>query len=326
MAHPALTDISVIVAAFEAADTIGRALTSIAAQTMKPVDVVVVDDGSTDATASIAEGFSNKMGGIRLSVFRNEQNLGAGAARNRAIAESTGSILAFLDADDEWMPEKLERSMAHLEEGGFDLVAHDYLIGPGPEATAIHCAKRFHEGPDPFSALYRKGYISTSTVVARREAIFAGGGFDPELRNAQDFDLWLAILRSPKAPFLVFSETLMRYHISPNSIMTHTDRRLRCGHAIAVRFFPDLQVRPGSALISLWFRIAALHIEAFRAYMARGERMRSMMCLGSLPVRLLTATVTCLFQTPRPRDRFLDQPAADSGHAKVKGAVLDNAN
>ena len=261
-----VADISVIVAAHQAAGTIGRALRSIAAQTLKPMEVVVVDDGSTDGTASVAEAGAEGMDGIRLRVFRNERNLGAGAARNRAIEESTQPVLAFLDADDEWMPEKLERSMAHLEDGSLALVAHDYLTGTGPDAPRTHCGRRFREGPDPFVGLYRKGYIPTPSVVARRAAVLAAGGFDPGLRNAQDFDLWLAMLREPGTPFLVFDEPLMRYNISPGSIMSHTGRRLRCGMAIAVRYFPDLKSRPGSALMSLWFRVAALHMEAFHAY------------------------------------------------------------
>ncbi len=305
-----MTDISVIVAAYEAADSIGRALRSIAAQTLRPKEVVVVDDGSTDDTAAIAETMAGTLGDIHLRIFRNEQNMGAGAARNRAIEESTAPVLAFLDADDEWMPEKLERSMAHLEGGDRVLVGHDYVTGPGADAPVTQCARRFGDAADPFTGLYRKGFISTSTVVARRAAVLNAGGFDPGLRNAQDFDLWLAMLRGIGAPFLVFDDALMRYHVSPGSIMSHTERRIRCGHAIAVRYFPDLKTRPGAALISLWFRIAALHMEAFNAYMARGALLRSIACVGALPVRLLTATSACLFHPPAPRGRFLDLPKA----------------
>jgi len=314
-----LTDISVIVAAYEAAGTIGRALDSIAAQTLKPVEVVVVDDGSADATAAIArdvsKAWADNKNGIRLRIFRSDQNLGAGAARNRAIEESTGQIMAFLDADDEWMPGKLERSMAHLEGGALALVAHDYLAGPDLNAATVHCAQRFREGSDPFTALYRKGYISTSTVVARRDAVLKAGGFDPQLLNAQDFDLWLAMLRHADTPFAVFDDALMRYHATPGSIMSYTGRRLRCGHTIAVRFFPDLKTRPGVALISLWFRIAALHMEAFRAYMAQGEIGRSLISAWALPWRLLMATASCLFIDPAPRGPFLDLPTDKNNEA-----------
>ena len=114
---PEFADVSVIVAAYQAAGTIGRALRSIAGQTLKPREVVVVDDGSSDGTFEAAESEAPNMNGIELRVFKTWENHGAGAARNRAIAESREPTLAFLDADDEWLPEKLERSTARLEAG-----------------------------------------------------------------------------------------------------------------------------------------------------------------------------------------------------------------
>ncbi|MBT7943959.1 MAG: glycosyltransferase family 2 protein, partial [Alphaproteobacteria bacterium] len=133
------TDVSVIVAAYQAADTITRTLTSIAAQTLKPVEVVVVDDGSTDATFKTAQAFEPQMNGIQLRVVRMDANQGAGAARNHAIEESTCGTLAFLDADDEWLPEKLERSMAHLMGSNYCLIAHDYWTGDGDAAVHHDC-------------------------------------------------------------------------------------------------------------------------------------------------------------------------------------------
>lgn len=298
-------DVSVIVAAFQAAGTIGRTLASIAGQTLKPREVIVVDDGSADGTAAEAEAFGPRMNGIQLRVIRTEDNLGAGTARNRAIAESTQPVLAFLDADDEWLPKKLERSLFHLEGSNYVLVAHDYLTGDGAETRHHHCERRFQNGADPFVGLYRRGYIPSCSVVARRDAVVAAGGFDQGLRNAQDFDLWLAILKEPGTPFLVFGDTLLRYHVMPGSIMSHTERRLRCGLEIAVRYFPDLKTRPGSALMSLWFRVIALHGEAVRAHGAKGKLGRALLTAGLLPVHMLTTTLACFFAVPDSRGTFL---------------------
>lgn len=286
-------DVSVIVAAYQAASTVGRTLRSIAAQTVKPHEVVVVDDGSTDGTAETARACAPDMKGITLQVFRTEDNRGAGAARNRAIAESTAPVLAFLDADDEWLPEKLEHSLAKLDEGNYVLVAHDYVTGPGDDAPRTFCERRFLEGYDPFVQLYRKGYIPSCSVVAKRDAVIAAGGFDEELRNAQDFDLWLAMLKEPGTPCLVFGEPLLRYHVTPGGIMSHTGRRLRCGMAIAVRYFPALRRRPGSPFISLWYRVAALHLEAVRAYGAQGRIVMLLATGMLLPARLALATLQC---------------------------------
>jgi len=287
-------DVSVIVAAYRAAGTVGRTLRSIAGQTLRPREVVVVDDGSDDGTADAARACAPDLNGIDLCVFRTEDNRGAGAARNRAIAESRQPLLAFLDADDEWLPEKLERSLAVLDKGDYALVAHDYLTGDGDRAEHHHCERRFREGADPFIGLYRKGFIPSCSVVARRDAVVAAGGFDEGLRNAQDFDLWLAMLKRPGTLFQVFGEPLLRYHPQPGGIMSHTWRRLSCGLVIAVRYFPDLASRPGSPYASLWYRVVALHFEAIRAFGAKGEMVNLLLAAVLLPPRLVTLTLQCL--------------------------------
>jgi len=287
-------DVSVIVAAYRAAGTIGCALASIARQTVKPREVVVVDDGSDDGTAEAARACLPDMNGVALKVFRTEDNRGAGAARNRAVAESRQPVLAFLDADDEWLPEKLERSLEVFDQGDYALVAHDYLTGDGDRAEHHRCERRFRESADPFVGLYRKGYIPSCTVVARRDAVLAAGGFDEKLLNAQDFDLWLAMLRMPGTRFTVFGEALMRYRPAPGGIMSHTRRRLACGLVIAARYFPDLKGRPGSPYLSLWYRVVVLHLEAVRAYGAKGEIVNLLLTAVALPVNLAVVTLRCL--------------------------------
>ena len=107
---PGFADVTVIVAAYQAADTIERTLASIACQTLKPREVVVVDDGSTDGTFEVAESFRPQMNEITLRVVRCEENKGAGAARNHAIEKSTEKIfyyqkVAFLSDDHSQLQE-----------------------------------------------------------------------------------------------------------------------------------------------------------------------------------------------------------------------------
>ncbi|MDA1091566.1 MAG: glycosyltransferase family 2 protein, partial [Proteobacteria bacterium] len=249
--------------------------------------------------------FRSQMNGIELHIFRSDENQGAGAARNRAIRESTQPYLAFLDADDEWLPEKLSRSMAVLKESGAVLVAHDYITGEGGGIEHHHCEQRFREA-DPFVGLYRKGYIASCSVVCERAAVINAGGFDPGLRNAQDFDLWLAMLKNPETRFVVFGEPLLRYHVTAGGIMSHTRRRLHCALVIAERYFPDLGARPGSPWVSLWFRIAALHLEAVRSYRDKGNIGAMLLVLGLFPFRLTAVTFRCLFSRPAPRGHFVN--------------------
>ena len=296
-------DVSVIIPAYRAAATIGRALASVAAQTMRPKEAIVVDDGSDDGTAEAAQAAASIMAGIPLKVLTQPHG-GAGAARNRALCEASGTYVAFLDADDEWLSEKLRRSMEHLEGTDNILVAHDgWFVGDDGE-TLIACAQRFREERDPFVTLYRKGYIATCSVVARRDAVLAEG-FDESLPNAQDFELWLAMLREPGTRFLVFDDPLVRYHPSKSGITSHTGRRLTCSLEIARRYAPELRRHPGSALASLGFRVLAIHVEAFRAYRSLGNLTGMLRTVLVLPHNLIFAAASLL---GRPGSRPVTRP------------------
>ena len=282
-------DVSVVIPAWQAADTIGRALAGIGAQTARPGEVIVVDDGSTDRTADAAEAAASLLGGVPLRVLR-QQNAGAGAARNRGIEAARSPLIAFLDADDEWLPAKLERSIERLNATGAALVAHDgWIVAADGTTTLNETARRFADSADPFVGLYRKGFIDTCSVVARRDAVIAAGGFDETLPNAQDFELWLAMLKKPGAFFEVFAEPLVRYHLRPGSIMSHTDRRLRCCLEIALRYAPSLARRPGGMLPSLCYRVIAIHYEAAQAHRAAGRTTQAVGAVLALPVRLIRA-------------------------------------
>ena len=220
------SDVSVIIPAYRARETIGRALASVASQTRKPREVIVVDDGSDDGTFEAAEAMAAKMNGVTLRVY-SQDNRGAGSARNRALDKATSTYVAFLDADDEWMANKIERSMAVLDGTGHVLIGHDFIrVETDGTEKVIECARRFKQARNPFVGLFRQGFIGTSSVVVRRDAVQTVGGFDESLETAQDFDLWLRILAADDATFSIFPEVLTRYHITGGSISSFTARRL----------------------------------------------------------------------------------------------------
>ncbi len=269
--------ISVIIPAYKAALTIKRALASVATQTLKPEQVIVVDDGSDDDTFKIAEAFKDQLYGIELKIF-SQKNLGAGAARNRAINEATGDWLAFLDADDEWLPKKLAISMEGICKHNLVLIAHNYFNVNEVRKKIVFCNTRYDAAASPYRVLYRKGFLATSSVVVRRDAVLDAGGFDETLKTAQDFDLWLKILKKENATFRVEPDVLFNYFVTPGSITSQTTRRLDCTLRIAIKHAPSM--------IDLYIRIFNIHYEAINSALAKGQVIQALYFFIKLPFHL----------------------------------------
>ncbi|MDH6144862.1 glycosyltransferase involved in cell wall biosynthesis [Kitasatospora sp. GP30] len=189
--------VSVVIAAYNAAPTLGAALASALGQVPRPAQVIVVDDGSQDGTARVAAAFPEVL------VVR-QRNQGPSAARNAGIRESNQPWVAFLDADDLWLPGKLARQLAALREHPHAvLLAGDWvrtLSEDGIGAVADHGAE---EAPGQRALSRVVGYrdvlvlnrFQTSTVLVRAEVLGRVGGFDPALDGAEDWDLWLRCAR-----------------------------------------------------------------------------------------------------------------------------------
>lgn len=193
--------VSVIIPLYNKAPLVLRALRSIAAQTLDDFEVIVVDDGSTDDGPETVELFSDS----RVRLVRQE-NAGPGAARNRGLREARGEMVAFLDADDEWLPNYLAESVRLLEGYGPQVatITSGYFAFPsGKSNEPIWRERGLTDGvsrvmPDmsPALAVSMLAYMSPCTTVARTEAIRKWGGFyDREhCLYAEDAHLWLKVL------------------------------------------------------------------------------------------------------------------------------------
>lgn len=286
---PERADVTVIVPAYRAAATIQRTLASIAGQTVQPREIVVVDDGSDDDTEHRANDYSDRLGGIALNVFR-QVHAGAGAARNRALAEAACSYVAFLDADDEWLPEKIERSLACLRETGSDLVAHDVLIDNGDGEILFDCARHFGSARDPFLVNFLRGIIATSTVVAQRKALIDAGGFDESLPSGQDYELWIRLTGRSGASFHIFPGALTRYHVVAGSISSQIGLRRQCALRILRRHVHRLKNRAWPAPVLAWARTAIIHLQSSSAHAARRQYGMALFDWLRLPVALWSVT------------------------------------
>lgn len=272
-------DVSVIMPAWNAAATIARALRSVAVQDALPAEIIVIDDGSTDDTAAIADSFADTFLPGALRVLRLPHR-GAGAARNAGLAVATRRYVAFLDADDEWVHTKISRSLFYLKMEDLILVSHNYTLVRGEMETLAECDRHFNRAGDPFVSLFRRNFIATSTVVALRQVLGDAGGFDPGLPAAQDYDLWLRVLSAQEARFRVFPETLTRYYASPGGISGDVDRRRRCSLAVLYRHAPALRSRTAWPFASSWMRSLVIHYEAVMGHVAKREWINAMAAIA----------------------------------------------
>ncbi len=201
--------VSAIVPTFDRAPLLRRALASIASQSRPPDEVIVVDDGSADRTrALVAEEFP----AVR---YLFQERRGVSAARNRGIEAATGDWLAFLDSDDEWLPDKLERQLAALaatrETGGARYrVCHTDEIWIRGGRRVNPGARHAKRGGWMFRDCLPLCAISPSSAVLHRSVLEAVGGFDERLPACEDYDLWLRI--AARYPVLLVNEPLVVKH------------------------------------------------------------------------------------------------------------------
>lgn len=284
-------DVSVIVPAWQAAATLDRNLESLARQTLPPREIIVVDDGSDDGTHLVAESWRQHLPSSTRLIVLCQPNAGAGAARNAGLKAASCRWVAFLDADDEWLADKLSASLPPLHENKDLLfVAHDMLVvdRQGHESY-MDCCRHFNDH-EPFTALFKRGFVATSTVIADRQAILGAGGFDITLRAAQDYDLWLRL--AGQGPFVVLPKALTRYHITDDSITAQVDRRLACSRIVMCKHAASLAARSRSWLRVLAFRSLVIHYEAANAHLVRGRPFAALTVALGVPRTLLVSLST----------------------------------
>jgi glycosyltransferase involved in cell wall biosynthesis len=183
----------VIIPAYDVADFIGDALDSVFAQTFTDYEVIVVNDGSPD-TLELEQALAPYMSRI---VYLKQENRGVSAARNTAIAAARGSLLAFLDGDDVWLPNYLEVQVAHiLADPAIDvLYPNVQMFGGSSETGEEFMTICPSNGEVTFERLLLQECNVSNCSIARRETIVRAGGFDESLRSVEDFYLWLSVIK-----------------------------------------------------------------------------------------------------------------------------------
>lgn len=242
-----MASVSIIIPAYNSSATIGEALDSVAAQTVGDCETIVVDDCSTDDTVPAVERWiAGRKGGDggagdprlrnRWRLVRLDANSGPAGARNRGIAEARGEWLAFLDADDAWLPCRLATQLraaeAHpeialwcgravpMEEGEIPAGGRlDAGNAEGREAAPAAAGAVRRIALDEFA---RHNPVATSTVLVRRQAVSSAGGFDTRFRGPEDYDLWMRV--AARFAVALLDVPVARYRYRPGSL-SMDDRR-----------------------------------------------------------------------------------------------------
>jgi hypothetical protein len=216
---------------------LGAAIESALGQSYPNLAILVVDDGSTDGTAGVASRYADR--GVR---YLHQPQGGAGRARNAGLRATSAPLVAFLDADDAWLPHRVAAGVAHLERhpAAALVAAHAFACDEAMRPTSIVHALRAPACGTAFDALLRHNVVlNPSSVLLRRSALEAVGGFS-QIPVGQDWDTWLEIAKRFPVGFNDEVVALVRRH--PHSITPRTGRsRIEIQRAIVERHLGDLR-------------------------------------------------------------------------------------
>ncbi len=245
--------VSIITPTYNCGKFIGRTIESVLAQTYNNWEMIIVDDRSTDDTKSIVEKYAARDDRIKYCLL--EQNSGAAVARTTAMKMAAGAYMAFLDSDDIWLPEKLEKQLDFMEKTGYAFTCTAYeqideddkLIGKTIKTVV----------KTDYNRLLLDCPVGNSTVMYNVEKM---GKFEvPNIRKRNDDALWLAMLKKEKYIWGM-PDVLMRYRVRENSISSNKFQLIKY-HWILYREIEHLSVLRSLFHISYWCVIKALKIK-----------------------------------------------------------------
>lgn len=204
--------VSVVIPVYNRADLLPRSIDSVLAQTVPALEIIVVDDGSSDGSEEVACRYG---GAVRVI---HQANQGVAAARNAGIRAASGEWVAFLDADDALLPKAIESNLACVDAHAEAGVIYGDAIVVDPEGRA---ESLFLDGKPPaegwvFDRLLNSGFINCSAVMVRRAALLEVGLFRAGMRHAEDYELWLRLAR--RCEFARVPEPIAIYYRQPTGL------------------------------------------------------------------------------------------------------------
>lgn len=261
--------VSVIMPAYNAERYIADSIRSVLDQTYQSWELVMVDDGSTDGTAEIVRRLAAGDSRIKY-VFQENGRLGK--ARNRGVANSKGTLIAFLDSDDLWLKDKLDLQVQTLEATNADVIYSDGFIFQGDDpaiATKTFPIVRGRvEGVEMLNLLLVRNSVPVLSVLMRRETFDEAGPFEesPPYHGCEDYDLWLKAARRG-AVFYGMGENLVRYRRHPAAMTSKDSNVLKPMLRVVSRHIEDGSLGAGEKKT----RLRGLYRELIDALLKEGE-------------------------------------------------------
>lgn len=200
--------VSIIMPTYNCGRFIRESIDSVLAQTYKGWELIIVDDCSTDNTSEVVGRYIDP----RIHYMRNKQNMGAALTRNRALREAKGRYIAFLDSDDLWKLEKLEKQIAFMEQNGYAFTYHEYTeIDEASKTLGIHVSGKKHVRPFDMKSCCWPGCL---TVIYDSQVV--GLIQIPDIKKNNDSAMWLQVIQ--KADCYLLQENLALYRRRTGSI------------------------------------------------------------------------------------------------------------
>lgn len=210
--------VSVIIPNYNREKLIKRAVLSVLSQTYTDVEVIVVDDGSTDGSINILKEIEDS----RLRIFKLEKNSGACMARNKGISESQGEYIAFLDSDDEWLPYKLEKQIEFMKKENCDAVFTQYFYHElNKNADSVEIKPYLKQESNYLGRILYANCVAMDTLLVKRK-VFEDLLFDRKLPRYQDWDI--AIQIANRFTFQFMEMPTLNVYEQPNSITYSTSK------------------------------------------------------------------------------------------------------
>ncbi|MEW6620095.1 MAG: glycosyltransferase, partial [bacterium] len=289
-----MATISIIIPTYNAENFLPQAINSVVEQTYQDIEIIVVDDGSTDNTKRIIEPFMDKI------YYIYKDNGGSASARNVGIKSAKGEYIAFLDADDIWLPQKLELQINLFRQcQEIDWIHTNLMLID--ESGNIIGVRRVSDtlSGNIFKTLFMENWVLTSSVMVKKDCFKMIGMFDEALSRTEDYDFWLRLAHHYKCGYL--EQPLVKYRIHPTQKIKKIDRLFFDEKAIiekTIQNFPEIAGKSKLRYGKLYFTWGRRYFEIGELQNAK-KKFKIALTYQPLNPKYIIYYLSCLFNLPQ---------------------------